>query len=692
MTPAPKHPVLFAALAAALTCALAATGEDAARQMLDKSAAELSATLALRKLSAGIALRPVRDAALFDAMAADPARYADPAKAEESLARFFAGEVSADFSRDAVKVLARLSGEKTPDEVFDGAFIDAATNAPEAEVEGYVAKNYKEAFKSARKRVCGEQAKRIASKIRPLESEIDEVPRDQLAKTLAERVAANQGEPVFQENMKYISDAIVKPMLEDAYNQRDFQNSLARTCAPAGHAPSAIAADILRRLDEAIARQKTSADEPDSVYGLFPSVRDKTVPEAAEARAAEIADRVAAATDVSLDIDALAAAIAQNPKAHHTLADSRKLLEPGLAQKLVADATQKLMADAPESEKKEFGEFATRHFAAKPVADALDARVSKELDARLHPLRDAFAEIQYKEFFPELQGRAWWPQADLVDDAAENNDFRKTLAQWTELSGLAQFAQVKAGAPLLEETEALLDKGVVTAFEPGEGARTAQHELADALFDKVRAAVKTDGKLPELAKIIETYTAMVQGEWKSRHDALQPDGVRDAGLYAGLFKSTLRKIELLAKSMMEAPEEKAEPEPEPDPEPPEETPPPPEELEEIEMNCAIVFTRAHEDIEVEVKIDGNRAGLFTCPYAPTAYRKNQVEFTGKAAKAVSDVIGEATKKNRVALTVTLDVRDPLVYYSAVSDVSWLLKGSIEALGEYITKFDLSESR
>jgi hypothetical protein len=40
----------------------------------------------------------------------------------------------------------------------------------------------------------------------------------------------------------------------------------------------------------------------------------------------------------------------------------------------------------------------------------------------------------------------------------------------------------------------------------------------------------------------------------------------------------------------------------------------------------------------------------------------------------------------------LDVQDPLVYYSAVSDVSWILKTAIEALGEYITKYEVSENR
>ena len=659
---------------------------------LDRSAAELAATLAIDKLSTALAAAEPETAPLYSAMAADPGKYSDPAEAETQLRPLFTKGFSRKFSGEATRILSMLAGDAGVEKVFGPAFARSATNASPAVVSRYVDENYAKAFKSARRRACREQAGRISAKVRPTEAEVDEMASEKLSELLVSRIAAAQTEPVFAENMKHISMSIVKPMLEDAFNQRDWQNSVVATAAAPGFAPSAIASNTLAIVRASVAKRKEAAEEPESVFGLFPSVVSKTVPERADARAAEILDGAAAATPIALDFDTFAKAIAESPASHRTARESIKAFSPGLAGKLVATAVASVSASAPEAERAELKRFADGHFLTKKTADALAARVDRELAEGLKPLRAAFADIQLKDFWPTLVDGTWYPDEALVDFVAESNDFRKALSKWRRIDELADFAQAEKANPVLEETSGKLDAAIVAAFEPGNAARARQHGLVDELFGMIRKDVDA-GRLPKVVeKIVEVFTMRALDAWRMKRRDVLPERFLQEKRYAGLFPSTVRKIELLAKSLTESPEEQPPVPEEPEPQPPEDPKPPPETLEEIQLDCAITFTRTHDEIQAEITMGGKRIGRYSCPYAPAGYRKSCAEFTGKASGAISDYLNEATKKNRVALTVLLEVKDPLVYHGAVSDVSWLLKQAIEKLGEYVTKFEISEPR
>lgn len=685
--------VISAALTLGLICnSLRLQGaEEKADHILDKSSATLAATLALNKLSNTIAQAPADDNSLYTEMMAAPASYTDPTKAEELLKTIFAKGISDSFASDATQMLIRLADGKDATELFGADFIIGATNAPQELVDTFVAKHYKTTFQKARKRACKEQATRIAAKVSPTEEEIDNLPKDELSKLMATRVAQAQSEPVFQENMKYIGDAIVKPMLEDAYNQRDFQRAFSRTCAVNGIAQSTIATNILLRLTANIKAKKDAAKTGEVIYGIFPSVIAVTIPECAENRAKEILSQALADTKLPLDINALAKEISVNPKSHRTIEDSRKAFQQGLSTKLIAAATEKTLSLAQPNEKGETQAFAKNYFSSAEITKGLNTRITKELDTTLKPLRNAFAEIQFKESFPTLEAKEWYPDENLIDHVAESNDFRRVLKKWRKLDALEEFAKTEAQNPLLEETSQKLDKTIVESFEPGTAALISQHKSVKDLFAEIKGGIAKEGATPKLNKIVDLYTKRVSDKWEEEREKLLPKELIEKKLYKDLFPSTKRLIELMAKTIMES---MAEPTPEEEkPKPPEDTPqPPPEELKEIEMKCRLIFTRAHEEIEIEVLIDDKRTARHTCPYAPTSYRKNVASFTDKVARSVSDIVEEATKKNRVALTIILDVQDPLIYYSAVSDISWILKQTIELLGEYITKYEVSENR
>ena len=682
-------------MAVALAAALPAIAEPPAERpeaVLERSSAELAATLALNRFAQSLSQAAPDNAPLVEEMSSNPGRYADPDSAERDLRGFFAKRLSARYAEGAGKVLARLAGERTADEAFDRAFLAAATNAPKEIVDGYVAAHYADAFKAARRTACRRQAERIASRVRPSEREIDDLASEELARQMTERVAAAQDEPVFRENLKYIASSVVKPMLEDAYNQRDFQNAVARNATPAGYAPSAIASNVAASVREAVGRRRAEAEAPETVYGVFPSVLARTVPERAEGRAAEILDQAAAAEDVPLDASAIALAIAENPSAHRRLADSRKAFEPGLAERLIASATEKVLAAAPEAERAEAAAFAKGHFAAPAVAEAIGKRVSRTLDERLRDLRAAFAEVQCETFLPQLAAGDWIPAPELVDAVAESNDFRKVLSRWRDMDALGEFRAAEAANPFLEEASQRLDKLVVDAFEPGAAALACQHGLADSCAKTLRAELGAGAELPPLPDLVARLTGSVSKGWSERRASVLGEAMAAKEAYADLFPSTRRKIELLARAMMEAPTESPPETEEKPPETPPQDAPPPETLEEIALDCRIVFTRAHEEIVAEVIVNEKPAGRFTCPYPPSGYRRSSSAFSGATAKAVSDVVAEATRSNRVALTVLVDVKDPLIYHGAVADTSWLLKQSVDALGEYVSKFEINESR
>ena len=669
--------LLLAALASVPRISVAVPADERPEADLDRSTATLAATLALDKLAKSVAREEPSDAALLAEMSANPGRYRDPGEARRELQGFFAASFSARYADEAAKMLERLGGG------LDDAFASSATNAPAALVDDYVSRNYDGVFKSARKKACREQAARISSKVRPSEKEVDELPEDELAKTMTSRVADSQSEPVFQENEKYIATSIVKPMLEEAYNERSFQNAIARECVPTGFAPSAIATNILVRVNEAVAAR--AAMKPEGAYGLFPSVAARTVPECAEARAGVILSRALDEEKVPFDNDAVALAIARDAAAHRKFADSRKAFLPGLADAMIASATKRELAAAPEGERAELEVFARGHFADKAIADKLSRRVEGELDAGLKRLRDAYAAIQLERLFPYMA--KWNPDEALIDKVAESNDFRKALSRWRELGELKEFARIEAANPLLEETSALLDKTIVERAETGVGAMTEQHKMVDALFPDVRSHFAKEQR-PALSKVVEHYSKIVAAAWEAKRKRTYSAEAYEAGLYAKLFPSTMRRIEMASKALMEAQAEAEETPEEPPPEEPP-PPPPPEELEEIEMDFRIVFSLERDEIVADISTHGSTAGRYSCPYQRSGYRKHGTEFTASCAEAIKSVLGEAAKRNRIALTITVEVRDPFIYHGTVADSSRLVKAVVEDLGEYITKFDFN---
>jgi hypothetical protein len=293
--------------------------------------------------------------------------------------------------------------------------------------------------------------------------------------------------------------------------------------------------------------------------------------------------------------------------------------------------------------------------------------------------------------YSELADGSWYPAASLVDSVCESPNFKKTLGNWRELIGLEKFARVEQQRVILEETSKPVFDKIVDGFDQGSEARSAQHRLVDNTFPAVRNEVKNMEQLPPVEQITQIFSAKVSAAWtEERLIVIQfPEGKEDDSRFSELFPSTIKKIELLSKTLLEQLEKEKQEEIKPEEKPiedPNETPP--EEKEKILLDCVIVFDRKGDSMNGAVLLSGKRIAEFNCPHNPDKFKQGRAGFVNSVAGALAQEVQKAAVDKLVSLTVTIDVRDDLVYYSAVSGVSFKLRKELEALGDAIESLEI----
>jgi hypothetical protein len=294
--------------------------------------------------------------------------------------------------------------------------------------------------------------------------------------------------------------------------------------------------------------------------------------------------------------------------------------------------------------------------------------------------------------YSELAEGTWYPSSPLVDSVCETSNVRKTLDNWRELIGLEKFARVEEQRVILEETARLVKDAITDGFEQGSEARTAQHRLVDNTFPAVRNEVKNMPALPAIEEIIKIFSGKVSGAWVEERLIVMPipEDKEDDGRYSELFPSTITKIELLSKTILEQLEKEKQdeikqeekPVEEPDPQPPE------EEKEKILLDCVIVFDRNGDTMNGAVLLDGKRIAEFSCPHNPERFKQGRAGFVNSVSSAITSEVQKNVIDKLISITVTIDVRDDLVYYSAVSGVSSTLRKELSALGEAIESLEI----
>lgn len=672
-----------------LPMAALANGADAAVQEHDRATAELAASLVLAKLNDEIYSEADNSTPVFEAMVADTATHAEPNVSKEKLQNVYTSAIKERYKEEAIVILDRLAAPKSRAEVFGEAFLVLAQQPSEELLVNAVEHKYSSVFTSARTRACKEQAERLTATVRPSEQEVDDLSREELTSRMTERVAKAQKETVFQENLGFISEQIVAPMLNEAYKQRDEQRHYVERTSVDGYAPSRIVNELQKKLDDELARRRSSAKEGQYIYNCFPSLK-KQLEEIARNRAFRLYEDKINTLALQLDAATVQRELDASPEKHRKLEDSEKHFMPMLQKQLCEQAFQAIINAAKPDERDEVTSFIKGHNEKAQQAPAV-ARLKRELTPLLKEVRKQCAQKQFEGMYSELADGSWYPAASLVDSVCESPNFKKTLDNWRELIGLEKFARVEQQRVILEETSKLVFDKIVDGFDQGSEARSAQHRLVDNTFPAVRNEVKNMEQLPPVEQITQIFSAKVSAAWtEERLIVIQfPEGKEDDSRFSKLFPSTIKKIELLSKTLLEQLEKEKQEEIKPEEKPiedPNETPP--EEKEKILLDCVIVFDRKGDSMNGAVLLSGKRIAEFNCPHNPDKFKQGRTGFVNSVAGALAQEVQKAAVDKLVSLTVTIDVRDDLVYYSAVSGVSFKLRRELEALGEAIESLEI----
>lgn len=673
--------VLFTLL---LSFAAPANGNPQREQ--ERSLAALAASMAIAELKKTIGQIPPDSEALYEKMRSSPGEYRAPGKAKEDLEGFYAQGVERIFAERAANVLRKLSRTENMADFFGEGFVSGATNAPKAEIMQYTASHYAESFRAARKRACEEQSARLSKRIRPTEEEIETIPG--LEAILTERIANAQDEAVFDENRNYLLLSVVRPMIEDALAQREFQRAFVRNCNPGFFAPSFVVKGLVSRLEEAIGYKREMAEDPSSVYSAFPSVLARTIPAEAEKISLQRLEKSVRETQVPLSASLMREQMLRDIRLHKKPGKSREIFAEPLAANLAHEAARSLMELAPKEEREELAAFAAEQTKKKEYAKLLKSESERRVENLLSPIRREMAQGQISNHFANIASGAWHLDGAAADKMAGGADISKEIARWR--NHLPEIAAREESACLIEEASALLDGMVKKAANLAMGARRMQHETAEGLFGDVKEEALGRWQSPALEDLTLLYREKTMKRWGELSLTALDGECAKRGIYLDLFPSTLEKIDDLCRKLMEA--MKSEPLP-PDPVPaqePQAAPPAEEEL--LEMDCAIAIGRSGDAIEAEVKVDGVRLASYSCPYDPKAYMEKSGAFTGDTAGALISAVRDAARKNRVSLKILLVVSDPLIYHGTVYDISRRITEETEKMGESLSGFAISEER
>jgi len=565
---------------------LLAAALSAGNAEFDATAREGARGISLARAAAELREKGPDRGALAKAMLADPAKFESPEEAESLCREIFADGLRAQFAAKARAIDERL-GIAARDEAM-----------PAGDVEEAVGRHFRGAFAAERKSAVESQAKTLVAATRPSEEEFDSKDDDALRKQMLERIVGGQKTSVFSENRQFISERMVEPVIKDARREQRRQAEYLMRARCDASAPSKLAAGLRARLEENVKERRAKAEDPAKAWGVFAGTFERSVGPAVERRTVDRLEKKVEAAAVDVSADAILAEIAEAPERHVRAADSEKAFAGRYAAGILAGALDGACADAPEDERDELRAYLEERLGSDAVRKSVDAKVRKDVLPKWREARAKAAARQAGETWPTLADGTWCPDPALADDVAARSDYARSVREWRSLSALKALADAPRGKPLMEEADRMADTGVAAAFDIARGAIAAQNAIVDGSHAKVLAEARRRRdsfwtRTPDLKAVVELLTRATEESWEAtRLDTLWPDAAKrpaNAGeQHRALFPSVRRKIELVAKSILE---EMNDPRPEseekPEEPPPEDAPDQPEDDPKVSFMISV---------------------------------------------------------------------------------------------------------
>ena len=599
----------------------------------EKSATAGAAEIAIGRVRAELAEKGPPPGSLERAMLAASGRFVSREEAKGACRLIYAAAVDEAFQKRAAAVCARLG------------LGDAERAAWRQHASDNKAGNdalFEAAFEAERKSACEKQAKTIAGAVRPTEAEFESKDEQALRDEMTEKVAAQQKSAVFEENLKYISETIVDPVIDSAKKEMKRQREyLTRTKCEA-YAPSALAQEIEANLRKNVAKRQAEAANPAEGWGVFPKTLAEALPAAVEKRTLERVTKNADDVPVALEPADILKTIQSDPAAHRKASDSERTFRGMFTVQVLDGALAKAVQEAPAKDRAEFETYVRAHLASPELVRAVEARIRREVLPKWREVRAAAAKAEADRIWPALGDRTWYPDAELADQVAARSDYAAAVKAWRTEPALETLAKADGGKTLMEETAADADRSVSAAFDLARSAIAAQNAIVGEVEPEVLGDAKSRKasfwrSTPDLKAIVGMLTEAVEDKWAAdRVKTLWGDGERPRNAdeqHAALFPSVKRHIELVARAILEE-MENPEPEPEKKPEPEEKPEDPTEsdqESEEQLMMYSIVVERNGD--QVTVKLDQGKTTV-----AERSAKAKMSDYQG-AMKFVSDKLG-----------------------------------------------------
>ena len=508
-------------------------------------------------------------------------------------------------------------------------------------IEEIANRHFAAAFAAERKAAVEAQAKTIVAATRPTEAEFDAKGDRELREQMQKRILDEQKTVVFSENRQFISERMVEPVIKDARAEQKRQKDYLMRARCDTAAPSKLAADLKVRLEENVRERREKEEDPSKAWGVFAGTFGKSVGPAVERRTLDRLEKKMDATSVEVDVDSILKEIIDAPQMHVKQAESEKVFATRYSAALLARALDGACNDAPQSERDELRGYLSSRLGGERIQKAAEAKIKKEVLPKWREARATAAKRQADDTWPTLADGTWFPPADLADDVTARSDYAKSVKEWRSLSALKPLADAPKGRPLMEEADSRADSGVAVAFDIARSAIAAQNAIVDGCHAQVLAEAKRRKdsfwtRTPDLKTIVGLLTQATEESWEaSRLNTLWPDEAKRpanaAAQHKALFPSVRRKIELLARTILEEMNEpKPESEEKPDEPPPEE--PPPEEPPEEVLEFAISVRRAGNEVEVSLKQGETTVESSTVPAKKDDFEKAMSKVTSAISR------------------------------------------------------------
>ena len=553
---------------------LLAAALSAGNVEFDQTARDGAASVAIARIEAELASKGPPSGALERAMLEGGAKFASCQEAKELCRGVFAAALEAEFAARTKAVCERLGMTESSQnanvrESGESSRTDKASFATIRSIreDSRFEALFERAFAAERKSACEKQAKGIAGAVKPSEADVEAKDEKALREEMTQKVAAQQKTPVFEENLRYISEKIVDPVLASARRELKRQREyLTRTKCEA-YAPSALAKEIEANLRKNVAERQAKETNPAESWGVFPKAFAEGLPAAVEKRTLE---RVAKNVDdvaVSVEPADILKTMAADPAAHRKADESEKIFRGIFTAQVLDGACAKAAQEAPEKEREEFAAYAKEHAASPEIVRAVEARVRREVLPKWREVRAAAAKQEADRIWPTLGDRTWYPDAAFADQVVARSDYAAAVKAWRTAPELATLARADGGKPLMEETAADADRSVSAAFDLARSAIAAQTAIVGEVEPSILGEAKDLKasfwrKTPNLQEIVQMLTEAVESRWgETRQKTLWGDGERPANAdeqHAALFPSVKRQIELVAREIFEAMEKSEE--------------------------------------------------------------------------------------------------------------------------------------